>query len=207
MLFIPIAEESDGIIALGDLVLRRACADAIGWTTPDHAPIVAVNVSVKQLRESDFALRVAQILAQTGLPAGRLELEVTESVFADDHLDATRASIESLRAIGVSLSIDDFGTGYSSLSRLLSLPVTAVKIDRSFVIALDGKGGAVIESTLLIARRLGIAVVAEGVETEEQFARLSAMGVDLFQGFYFGRPAPAALDSHDLSLSRGMALG
>jgi diguanylate cyclase (GGDEF)-like protein len=170
--FIPIAEESDGIIALGDLVLRRA-----------------------------------QILAQTGLPAGRLELEVTESVFADDHLDATRASIESLRAIGVSLSIDDFGTGYSSLSRLLSLPVTAVKIDRSFVIALDGKGGAVIESTLLIARRLGIAVVAEGVETEEQFARLSAMGVDLFQGFYFGRPAPAALDSHDLSLSRGMALG
>jgi diguanylate cyclase (GGDEF)-like protein len=205
--FIPIAEESDGIIALGDLVLRRACADAIGWTTPDHAPIVAVNVSVKQLRESDFALRVAQILAQTGLPAGRLELEVTESVFADDHLDATRASIESLRAIGVSLSIDDFGTGYSSLSRLLSLPVTAVKIDRSFVIALDGKGGAVIESTLLIARRLGIAVVAEGVETEEQFARLSAMGVDLFQGFYFGRPAPAALDSHDLSLSRGMALG
>jgi diguanylate cyclase (GGDEF)-like protein len=196
--FIPIAEESDWIIALGDLVLRRACADATGWTTPDHAPIVAVNVSVKQLREADFALRVAQILAQTGLPAGRLELEVTESVFAEDHIDATRSSIESLRAIGVSLSIDDFGTGYSSLSRLLSLPVTAVKIDRSFVSALDGKGSAVIESTLLIARRLGISVLAEGVETQEQFERLSAMGVDLFQGYYFGRPSPAVLNSHDL---------
>ncbi len=196
--FIPIAEESDGIIALGDFVLRRACADAASWTTPDHAPSVAVNVSVKQLREADFALRVAQILAQAGLPAGRLELEVTESIFADDHLDATRSSIESLRAIGVSLAIDDFGTGYSSLSRLLSLPVTAVKIDKSFVCALDGNGGAVVESTLLIAQRLGIAVIAEGVETEEQFDSLAAMGVELFQGFYFGKPAPTIVSRHDL---------
>ena len=202
--FIPIAEESDGIIALGDLVLRGACADAAGWTTPNHAPIVAVNVSVKQLREGDFPLRVAQILAQTGLPAGRLELEVTESVFAEDHINATRSSIESLRAIGVSLSIDDFGTGYSSLSRLLSLPVTAVKIDRSFVSAIDGNGGAVIESTLLIARRLGISVVAEGVETEEQFERLSAMGIDLFQGYYFGKPSPSVVKSHDMKWPVGM---
>ncbi|MEO9132091.1 MAG: bifunctional diguanylate cyclase/phosphodiesterase [Sphingomonas sp.] len=202
--FIPIAEESDGIIALGDLVLRGACADAAGWATSNHAPIVAVNVSVKQLREGDFPLRVAQILAQTGLPAGRLELEVTESVFAEDHIDATKASIESLRAIGVSLSIDDFGTGYSSLSRLLSLPVTAVKIDRSFVSALDGNGGAVIESTLLIARRLGISVVAEGVETQEQFERLSAMGVDLFQGYYFGKPSPTVVNSHEMTWPVGM---
>jgi diguanylate cyclase (GGDEF)-like protein len=201
--FIPIAEESAGIIALGDLVLRRACTDAAGWTTSTHASIVAVNVSVKQLREADFALRVAQILAQTGLAPGRLELEVTESVFADDHIDATRASIESLRAIGVSLSIDDFGTGYSSLSRLLSLPVTAVKIDRSFVSALDGKGCVVIESTLLIARRLGISVIAEGVETEAQFEHLAAMGINLFQGYYFGRPSPAAVNSHDMKLALG----
>lgn len=203
--FIPIAEESDGIIALGDLVLRQACAAAVGWTSHNQAPIIAVNVSVKQLREADFALRVAQILAQTGLPARRLELEVTESIFADDHIGATRSSIESLRAIGVSLSIDDFGTGYSSLSRLMSLPVTTVKIDRSFVSALDGMGAAVIESTLLIARRLGISVIAEGVETEEQFERLSAMGVDLFQGYYFGKPAPAAAaaaaDRHCMRLS------
>jgi len=205
--FIPIAEESDGIIALGDLVLREACAGAAGWTTSTHAPIVAVNVSVRQLREADFALRVAQILALTGLPAGRLELEMTESVFAEDHIDATRSSIESLRAIGVSLSIDDFGTGYSSLSRLLSLPVTAVKIDRSFVSALDGNGGAVIESTLLIARRLGISVVAEGVETHEQFERLSAMGVDLFQGYYFGKPSPAVVNGHDIRLLVGMGNG
>ncbi|WP_353203300.1 EAL domain-containing protein [Sphingomonas sp.] len=196
--FIPIAEETDRIIALGDLVLRRGCADAVAWTTSDHAPIVAINVSVKQLRESDFALRVAQILAQTGLAAGRLELEVTESVFAEDHIDATRSSIESLRAIGVSLLIDDFGTGYSSLSRLLSFPVTAVKIDKSFMSTLDGKGGAVVESTVLIARRLGISVVAEGVETAEQAKLLSEMGVDLFQGYYFGRPSAAVLAGHDL---------
>jgi len=156
------------------------------------------------LREGDFPLRVAQILAQTGLPAGRLELEVTESVFAEEHIDATRSSIESLRAIGVSLSIDDFGTGYSSLSRLLSLPVTAVKIDRSFVSAIDGNGGAVIESTLLIARRLGISVVAEGVENEEQFERLSAMGIDLFQGYYFGKPSPAVVKSHAMKWPVGM---
>ncbi|GGA43169.1 putative bifunctional diguanylate cyclase/phosphodiesterase [Sphingomonas psychrolutea] len=198
--FIPIAEETDRIIALGDLVLRRGCAAAVAWTMPDHAPIVAVNVSVKQLRESDFALRVAQILAQTGLAAGRLELEVTESVFAEDHIDATRFSIESLRAIGVSLLIDDFGTGYSSLSRLLSFPVTAVKIDKSFMSTLDGKGGAVVESTVLIARRLGISVVAEGVETAEQAKLLSEMGVDLFQGYYFGRPSASVLEGHDMRL-------
>ncbi|WP_404371222.1 putative bifunctional diguanylate cyclase/phosphodiesterase [Sphingomonas sp. MMS24-J45] len=199
--FIPIAEETDRIIALGDLVLRRACTAAAAWTTIDHAPVVAVNVSVKQLCESDFALRVAQILAQTGLPAGRLELEVTESVFAEDHIDATRASIESLRAIGVALLIDDFGTGYSSLSRLLSFPVTAVKIDKSFMSTLDGNGGAVVESTVLIARRLGISIVAEGVETAEQATLLAGMGVDLFQGYYFGRPSAAVLTDHDLPVA------
>lgn len=196
--FIPIAEESDGIIELGDMVLRRACADAMAWTTPTDAPIVAVNVSVKQLCEPDFALCVAQILAKTGLPAGRLELEVTESIFSDDYISATRSSLNSLRAIGVSLSIDDFGTGYSSLSRLLNLPVTAVKIDRSFVSTLSGNGGALVESALLIARRLGIAVIAEGVETEEQFEKLSAMGVEIFQGYYFGKPSPDPVKNHDM---------
>ncbi|WP_192812162.1 putative bifunctional diguanylate cyclase/phosphodiesterase [Novosphingobium sp. Rr 2-17] len=202
--FIPVAEETDRIIALGDLVLRRACAAAVTWATSDHAPVVAVNVSVKQLRESDFALRVAQILAQTGLPAGQLELEVTESVFAEDHIDATRLSIESLRAIGVSLLIDDFGTGYSSLSRLVSFPVTAVKIDKSFMSTLDGNGGAVVESTVMIARGLGISVVAEGVETAEQAKLLSAKGVDLFQGYYFGRPSASVLEGRDVRLSIAM---
>lgn len=202
--FIPIAEETDRIIALGDLVLRRGCAAAAAWKTSGHVPIVAVNVSVKQLRESDFALRVAKILAQTGLAAGQLELEVTESVFAEEYIDATRASIESLRAIGVSLLIDDFGTGYSSLSRLLSFPVTAVKIDKSFMATLDGSGGAVVESTMLIARRLGISVVAEGVETAEQAALLSAMGVDLFQGYYFGRPSASVPEGHDVRVSLEM---
>lgn len=187
--FIRLAEETDIIVALGDGILRQACATAVAWTRPSHAPKVAVNVSVKQLRQDGFALRVLQILTQTGLPAARLELEVTESLFADEHLEATREAIQNLRAMNVSILIDDFGTGYSSLSRLQSMAVTAVKIDRSFVSDIEGRGAVIIESTVMIARRLGIAVVAEGVETESQARSLRAMGVDLLQGYHFGRPA------------------
>lgn len=186
--FIAVAEESDMIVALGDWVMTKACSDAAQWAGGDVGTRVAVNVSVRQLSDDKFALKIARILAETGLAAGRLELEMTESVFADEALPIVRATLESLRALGVSLAIDDFGTGYSSLSRLLSLPVSTVKIDKSFVAELSGSGGAVIESTLLIARRLGIAVVAEGIETAEQAEVLGALGVDLFQGYYFGRP-------------------
>ena len=149
-------------------------------------------MSVRQLGEEGFALRVAQILTQTGLAPRRLELEVTETVFADERMKAARDNLESLRALGVALSIDDFGTGYSSLSRLLSLPVSTIKIDRSFVAELAGNGATVIESTLLIARRMGIKVIAEGIETPQQVQALADLGVDLFQGYYFGRPAPMA---------------
>ena len=187
--FIAIADESDMIVELGDWVLMRACSDAAEWSGKDAGTRVAVNVAVRQLSDKNFALKVAKILTETGLTAKRLELEVTESVFADEALPLVRATLESLRALGVSLAIDDFGTGYSSLSRLISLPVSTVKIDRSFVSELSGSGGALIESTLLIARRLGISVVAEGIETAEQAETLSALGVDLFQGYYFGRPA------------------
>jgi diguanylate cyclase (GGDEF)-like protein len=193
--FIRVAEETDRIVALGDRILRQACEAATTWTSASHAPKVAVNVSVKQLREHGFALRVMQILTQTGLAPARLELEVTESLFADDNLEATREEIESLRALGVSFQIDDFGTGYSSLSRLQSLPVSAVKIDRSFVSDLEGRGAVIVESTLLIARRLGLSVIAEGVETQAQSRALRAMGVDLLQGFYFGKPEPHVLQT------------
>jgi diguanylate cyclase (GGDEF)-like protein len=188
--FIRVAEETDRIVALGESVLRKACQACAAWTRPDFAPKVAVNVSVKQLREPDFAMRVMQILTQAGLPAARLELEVTETVFADEALQATRDAIESLLALGVTFLVDDFGTGYSSLSRLQDLPICAVKIDRSFVQDLDGNGAVVVEGTLMIARRLGIAVVAEGVETADQAAALRAMGVEYFQGYHFGRPSP-----------------
>jgi diguanylate cyclase (GGDEF)-like protein len=191
--FIRVAEETDRIVALGDSVLRRACSAAAAWTRPSFAPKVAVNVSVKQLREEGFALRVMQILTQAGLPAARLELEVTESLFAEEN-PRVRDTIESLRAIGVTFSIDDFGTGYSSLSRLQSLAVSAVKIDKSFVSDLDGRGAIIIESTLMIARRLGLSVVAEGVETREQSRKLVGMGVDFLQGYYYGKPAPEVLE-------------
>ena len=197
--FIAIAEESDMIVELGDWVLTKACSDAAQWSGKDAGTRVAVNVSVRQLSDENFALKLARILTETGLAARRLELEVTESVFADEALPLVRATLESLRALGVSLAIDDFGTGYSSLSRLLSLPVSTVKIDRSFVAELSGSGGAVIESTLLIARRLGIAVVAEGIETAEQAETLGQLGVDLFQGYYFGRPA--ILERRDMPAS------
>lgn len=188
--FVPIAEETGAILALGDWAIRTACEEAAGWTQRERAPSVAVNVSVRQLSEEGFALRVAQILTQTGLAPRRLELEVTESVFAEDQMETTSDNLESLRALGVTLSIDDFGTGYSSLSRLLSLPVSTVKIDKSFVAELTGKGAKVIESTLLIAGRMGIRVIAEGIETSQQAQVLADLGVDLFQGYYFGRPAP-----------------
>lgn len=190
--FIPIAEETGSILALGDWAIRTACQEAASWACGASAPSVAVNVSVRQLGEEGFALRVAQILTQTGLAPRRLELEVTETVFADERMKAARDNLESLRALGVALSIDDFGTGYSSLSRLLSLPVSTIKIDRSFVAELAGNGATVIESTLLIARRMGIKVIAEGIETPQQVQALADLGVDLFQGYYFGRPAPMA---------------
>jgi EAL domain-containing protein (putative c-di-GMP-specific phosphodiesterase class I) len=186
--FIAIAEETDAIRVLGEWALREACLKARDLAERDFMPRMAVNVSVRQLLDPEFALRVAQILSETGLPAQLLELEVTESLFTTDRLESSRAVIESLHALGVTLSIDDFGTGYSSLSRLLSVPVSTVKIDRSFIAELDKSGSMVIESTIVLARKMGIAVLAEGVETRQQADRLTAMGVDLFQGYLFGRP-------------------
>ena len=193
--FIPIAEESRLILDLGDWVLRTACGEIAKWDRDDFAPSLAVNVSVRQLASEDFAMRVQQILVQSGLAPGRLELEVTEGIFAVGSDAVTHANIESLRALGVSLAIDDFGTGYSSLSRLVSLPVSTVKIDRSFVAAMDGIGGPVIESTLLIAQRLGLRVIAEGIETVQRAERLSELGIDLVQGYYYGFPSPAIWQS------------
>jgi diguanylate cyclase (GGDEF)-like protein len=187
--FIRLAEETDRIVALGDWVLQRACADAATWASPDGAPRVAANISVKQLLSDGFPVRVMQILTQAGLPAGRLELEVTESLFDDAHIDRMLEAVAALRAIGVSVHIDDFGVGYSSLSRLQSFPVSAIKIDRSFVAQLDGHGRVIVESAVMIARRFGMAVTAEGIETAEQAEAMRELGVDYMQGYYFGRPA------------------
>jgi diguanylate cyclase len=186
--FVRLAEDTDRIIALGDWMLKRACFEAVRWTGPDHAPKVAVNVSVKQLMSENYALKVLQTLSQTGLAPSRLELEVTESLFTDDNADLMLQTVASLRQLGIDVHIDDFGTGYSSLSRLHRFPVSAIKIDKSFVAQLDDQGSVIIESAVLIARRMGFKVIAEGVETLDQVTALTRMGVDYFQGYYFGRP-------------------
>ncbi|GAB5349138.1 putative bifunctional diguanylate cyclase/phosphodiesterase [Alteriqipengyuania sp. 357] len=187
--FIELAETTDRINALGGFVLEKACREAATWPCSDHAPKVAVNVSVKQLRDENFAMKVMRILAHAKLPAGRLELEVTESLFENDHPAIIKQTISSLRALGVFIAIDDFGTGYSSLSRLQNLPVNAVKIDRSFVADLEGNGRAVIESIIMIAKRLKLDVVAEGVETDAQLDTLVGMGVNCLQGYLLGPPS------------------
>ena len=188
--FIPIAEESGAIVALGRWVLERACAAAVGWPG-ELAPIVNVNVSVVQLLRSDFPADVSAALRASGLPAQRLEIEVTESVFAAD-AQRLEAALGALRALGVRIAIDDFGTGYSSLAYLHRLQVDAVKIDRSFVQHIEGdSGSSIVTAIVSIARSFGIACVAEGVESAEQCVKLRELGVDIGQGWYFGQPMPA----------------
>jgi len=188
--FIRLAEDTDRIIALGNWVLEQACTDAAEWRRAGINATVAVNASIKQLTEPNFQLRLVHILGQSGLAPAMLEIEVTESVFDDDHIDQVVRTLDALKVLGIKVHIDDFGTGYSSLSRLRRLSVDAIKIDRSFVSDLTGQSQVIIESTLLIARAFGLKVIAEGVETERQCEKLRAIGVDQLQGFYFGKPAP-----------------
>jgi len=190
--FIKIAEEADLIVPIGKAILDKACRDAAHWRTRlgEASPQVAVNISIAQLLAPDFPAQVLKLLTATGLPAAHLHLEVTESLFDEDHFEAMLTAVTSLRFMGVKIEIDDFGTGYSSLSRLHRLPATAVKIDRFFVADIEGQGRVIVESAILIAKHMGMAVVAEGVESSEQAERLRALGVDYMQGYLFGRPMP-----------------
>jgi diguanylate cyclase (GGDEF)-like protein len=190
--FIPLAEELGLIGALGEWALRRACADAVAW--PDGLT-VAVNLSAAQLRGGQAIVGVvADALAASGLDAARLELEITEGVMLQD-TEETLATLGRVKALGVSIAMDDFGTGYSSLSYLRRFPFDKVKIDRSFVLGLGVEGedcGAIIRAVADLCGGLGMAATAEGVETEEQLARLAAEGLAEGQGYLFGRPVPAA---------------
>ncbi len=188
--FVPVAEESGGIIPLGSWVLRTACGAAAGWDGPaDMAPLVAVNVSARQFHEPDFPQFVAQVLKETALAPQRLELEITESVAM---AGATRVAetLHELKRLGVRLAIDDFGTGYSSLSYLQRFPIDRLKLDQSFVHQLGRSAGddAVAQAIIDIGHRLGVRVLAEGVETEEQLGLLRSWGCDEAQGFLFGPP-------------------
>jgi diguanylate cyclase (GGDEF)-like protein len=190
--FVPVAEDSGFIIVLGDWVLGQAVRQAAAWHALGLDLPIAVNVSALQFQQPQFAERVAAVLAASGLPADRLELELTESILVRD-ADEALLRLQALARIGVRLSIDDFGTGYSSLAYLKRFPIGKLKIDRSFVQGLPGEDsdGAIVVAILQMARALGMRVIAEGVETESQRDFLLDSGCDEFQGFLV---APA-LDS------------
>ncbi|MFN3749025.1 MAG: putative bifunctional diguanylate cyclase/phosphodiesterase [Sphingorhabdus sp.] len=185
--FIPVAEDARLIVPIGNWVLRQACADAMKW--PDSVK-VAVNVSVDQLTSQGFVESVVQALHDTGLPAWRLELEVTESIFVRDGGLAVQV-LDRLRKMGIKLSLDDFGTGYSSLGYLSNIRFDTIKVDRSFVTgASKGKAEciAIIRAVVAMADALDIATTAEGVENETELAMIQQFGCDKIQGYYFGRP-------------------
>jgi diguanylate cyclase (GGDEF)-like protein len=188
--FIPVAEESGSIVALGRWVLESACRAAARWPGPD-APAVAVNISAAQVLSGDFVDVVDTTLKSSGLPPDRLELELTESFFAQD-AKQMNAVLAEVRARGVRIAVDDFGTGYSTLSLLRHLPVDVIKIDRSFVADATAFNATFIEAIRTIARGLDLRLTAEGVETDEQHQMLARLGVDLVQGYLFARPMPEA---------------
>jgi len=187
--FVPIAEETGVILMVGEWIIREACRTAAAWPAPVS---VAVNLSAVQVRHSDLVGIVRSALAESGLPAERLELEVTESVFLDA-TPAIHAMLRDLRAMRVRLSLDDFGTGYSSLSYLRRLAFDKIKIDRSFVADLphDGNGLAIVRAIIDMATTLGMTITAEGVETQAQQLCLLDQGCHQFQGYLFGRPMTA----------------
>ncbi|SDJ75196.1 MULTISPECIES: bifunctional diguanylate cyclase/phosphodiesterase [Bradyrhizobium] len=188
--FIPLAEETGLIVQLGDWVLRQACMDATGW--PDNVD-VAVNLSPVQFKNPNLVSSVKAALRASGLPAHRLELEITESVLLQNSA-ATLAVLHELRGFGVRISLDDFGTGYSSLSYLRSFPFDKIKIDRSFVNELTTRDDsmAIVRAVTSLGKSLGIVTTAEGVETEAQFELLRREGCTQAQGYLFSQPRPAA---------------
>ena len=191
--FIPVAEETGLIVPIGAWVLREACRQHMAWRAAGHAPLpVAVNLSPRQFRQPNLVEVVARTLADTGMEARYLELEITEGSLMQT-TEQTLDTLRSLNDLGVQLSIDDFGVGYSSLNYLKRFPVDQLKIDQSFVrdIATDADDAAIVSAIIGLARNLQLNVVAEGVETEEQLAFISASGCKEAQGFYFSRPLPA----------------
>ena len=186
---VPLAEESGIVHALGAWVLRTACRDAQAW----DGLRVAVNVSPVQFRHPDFAAEVAAALAESGLPAGRLELEVTEGLLVHDTGRAL-AALAEIKALGVRITMDDFGTGYSSLAYLHQFPFDRIKIDRSFIAQLGGRPNTrdIVRAMVQLGRSLAVPVCAEGVETASQLAQLRDEGCQEAQGYLFARPVPAA---------------
>jgi diguanylate cyclase (GGDEF)-like protein len=186
-IFIPLTEENGLIVAMGEWILRAACREAASW--PNHLQI-SVNLSPVQFRNDDIVRLVHETLIETGLNAGRLELEITEGVLIDDFSRAV-SILRRLKSLGVRIALDDFGTGYSSMSYLQAFPFDVIKIDRSFISNLErsAQSQALLRGVIGLARGLELAVTAEGVETPAQLDVLTRAGCDLVQGFLIGRPA------------------
>jgi EAL domain-containing protein (putative c-di-GMP-specific phosphodiesterase class I) len=195
--FIAVAEETDLIVRLGETILDQSCLQ-VSWWRRTSAPNlrVAVNVSPRQLRDFAFVKTVRKILKRHELPAQALELEITESMMIGDNSQSIN-SLRELSASGVRITIDDFGTGYSSFNYLRELPVRSLKIDQAFVAELKApetreSGSAIIRAIVSVAKSLGLSVVGEGVEEQEQLDILRAMGCNFAQGYMIGRPLTAA---------------
>ncbi len=184
--FLPIAIETGLIRQLGDWVLRKACRDAATWL---DVGTVSVNFCPAQFRAKDLDTSIAAILAETGLPAERLEIEVPESLFLEHDSDVM-ATLHRIKALGVRIAMDDFGGGYSGLASLAHFPFDKVKIDRSFVnqVTEDADVAAIVASIVALGRSLSVDITAEGVETDEQVTMLRAAGCSTVQGFLFGGP-------------------
>jgi len=194
--FIPVAEEIGVIAEIGQFVLRSAVRHAAQWRSEGLGDVrVAVNVSAHQLTDRSLVAAVLECLEETGFPAHLLELEVTESAAVVD-AQAAADVLGELSQQGVTISLDDFGTGYSNIGKLHHLAVSTIKIDRSFLLEDEANPasdpGALIHAVVTLGRNLGLRVIAEGVETEEQLSRLQPQGLDAYQGFLFSRPVPAA---------------
>jgi diguanylate cyclase (GGDEF)-like protein len=207
--FIPVAEECGLIGPIGEWVLRTACAQAVAWTAAGLPPLrMSVNLSAQQFLNPALEAQVAQVLADTGLAPGQLELELTESVSMKDPENTIRI-LAGFNARGIGLAIDDFGTGYSNLAYLRRFPVHRIKLDRSFVkdVTDDANAGAIAEAIVALAHKLQLQIVAEGVETMGQRDWLAQRGCDAMQGYWFSKPVEAdalaaLLRDHTASVER-----
>jgi diguanylate cyclase (GGDEF)-like protein/PAS domain S-box-containing protein len=191
--FIPVAESTGLILPLGALMLKIACRQLAQWSADPATErlTIAINVSALQMRQKNFVEQVRAIIEQTGADPHRLKIELTESTLVSN-VDDVIAKMDKLKAIGIGFSLDDFGTGYSSLSYLKRLPLDQLKIDRSFVkdVLVDPNDAAIAQMIIALSNSLGLSVIAEGVETEEQYAFLARHGKLNYQGYFFGRPLP-----------------
>jgi len=191
--FIPLAERTGLISSLTQYVIDAALAQARVWLDAGRPLPIAVNLSARNLHEERFADQVAELLAKHGVPPHLLELEVTESAIIIDP-DRALAMMKKLSALGLRISLDDFGAGYTSLSQLTSMPISEIKIDRSFVMKMaeDPNSALIVSSVVELGHNLGMTLVAEGVEDEDAFGALVGLGCDVAQGYHLSRPVPAA---------------